>query len=118
MTATKTGTYRGFGQEPVRNPGRTGPGPAALRGRGLEPAGLGEFDLDPKLDFREHRVETWIAGGRFQIGGGIAQPADGGRVEIAGQQPDLEIVEHVERALAARDRAPAPFRRVFLDALK
>ncbi len=117
MTATKTGTYERFRQEPVRNLGRTGD-PVAPGQKTLKLAGLGQFDLDPQLDFREHRVQPGIAGGGFQVGGGIAQPADGGGIEIAGEQPDLEIVEHVERALAARDRTPASLRRVFLDALK
>src|SRR5581483_6931550 len=118
MTATKTGTYGGFRQEPVRNwkpeQGQRDPAPQ----ESLEMASLGELDLDPKHDLREDRVQTGVAGGGFQIGGGIAQPAHRGGVEIAGEQPDLEIVEHVERALAARDRTAAPLRRVFLDALK
>src|ERR1700760_3722107 len=102
MTTTKTGTYRGFRQEPVRNPGRFGGGPIPRGARGLKAARLGEFDLDPKLDLGEDRVEARIAGGGFQIGGGVAQPAHGRGIEGAGEQPDLEVVEHVERALAAR----------------
>src|SRR5581483_1208308 len=118
MTTTKTGTYEGFGQEPVRNPGRTGRGPILPSGRALELAGLGELDLDPEFDLRKHRVQPGVARRGLQIGGGIAEPADGDGIEIAGEQPDLEIVEHVERALAAGHRAPAPFGRVVFDALK
>src|SRR5215472_2454327 len=118
MKATKTGTYAAFGQEPVRNLG-AGPGTACPVPPGaLGPAGLGELDLDPKLDLRQDRVEPGIAGGGFQVGGGIAQPAHRGGIEIAGEQADLEIVEHVEGASAACHRAPAPLRRVLLDALQ
>jgi len=42
-----------------------------LPGFGLP--GLGQFDFDPQLDFGQHRVEAGIAGGGFEVGGGIAQ---------------------------------------------
>ena len=71
-------------------------------GEALDLSGLGEFDFDPKLDFRQHGIEAGIAGGGFQVGRGVAQPVHRGGVEIAGEQPELEVVEHVERALAAR----------------
>ena len=60
----------------------------------LKLPGLGEFDFDPKLDLGENRIEAGIAGGRFQIGSGIAQPVHGGGIEIAGEQSELEVVEH------------------------
>src|SRR5438067_9931226 len=84
----------------------------------LELPGLGELDFYPQLDLRQHRVEAGVAGGGFEIGRGVAQPADGGGVEIAGQQAELEIVQHVERALAALYRTLAPFGRILLDALQ
>src|SRR5690242_9720030 len=84
----------------------------------LELPGLGELDLDPKLDLGQHRVETGITGGGFQVGGGVAQPQHGGLIEIAGEQLELELVEHVERALAACEGTPAPLGRVLLDALQ
>ena len=80
--------------------------------------GLGELDLDAQLDLGQHGIETGIAGGRFQVCRGIAQPDHGRGVEIAGQQSDLEIVEHVERAPAAGDRALAALDRILLDALQ
>jgi hypothetical protein len=38
----------------------------------LEPSGLCELDFNPQLNFGQHRVETWIAGGGLQIGRSIA----------------------------------------------
>ena len=38
--------------------------------------------------------------------------------KLPDKQPDLEIVEHVERAAAARDRALAPLDRILVDALQ
>src|SRR5258707_10973725 len=35
---------------------------------------LGQFDFDAQLDLGQHRIEAGIAGGRLQVGGGIAQP--------------------------------------------
>src|SRR5437016_409878 len=87
-------------------------------GEGLELPGLGELNFYPQFDLRQHRVEAGVAGGGFEIGRGVAQPADGGGVEIAGQQAELEIVQHVERALAALYRTLAPFGRILLDALQ
>jgi len=63
--------------------------------------GFGQFDLDPQLDLGQHGVQAGVAGGGFEVGGGIPQPADRRSVEIAGQKPDLEGVQHVERAFAA-----------------
>src|SRR4026209_2021098 len=73
----------------------------------LELPGLCQLDFDPQLNLGQHRVETWIAGGRLQIGRGIAQPVHSGGIEIAGEQPDLELVEHVERAPAPGHRTLA-----------
>ena len=83
-----------------------------------ELAGLGQFDFDPKLDFGQHRIEAGVAGTGFEVGGGLAQPTHRGSIEIAGQQPDLEVIQHVERAPAALHRALAAFDRVLLDALQ
>ena len=83
----------------------------------LKLPGLGEFDFDPEFDLGQHGIEARIAGGGFQVGGGIAQPVHGGGVEIAREQPDLEVVEHVERAAATRHRALAPLDRI-LNALQ
>src|SRR5581483_8675494 len=82
-----------------------------------DPPRLGELDLDAELDLRQHGIEAGIAGGGLQIGGRIAQPRHRGGIELARQQAKLEIVEHVERALAAGDRATPALRRVLLDAL-
>src|SRR5262245_41733330 len=84
----------------------------------LNPPRLGELDLDPQLDLREHRIKPGIAGRRLQIRRRIAQAVYGGGIEIAREQPDLEIVEHVERTPAPLHRAPAALDRVLLDALQ
>ena len=55
----------------------------------LELSGLCQLDFNPQLDLGQYRVEAWIAGGGLQIGSGIAQPVDGGSIEIAGEQPLL-----------------------------
>ncbi len=84
--------------------------------RNLELSGLGKFDFNTKLDLGRRGIEAGIAGGGFQIGGGIAQPAHRGNIEVAGEQPDLEFVEHVECAPAPRDRTLAALGWI-LDAL-
>ena len=78
----------------------------------LHPPRLGELDLDAEFDLRQHRVEAGIAGGGFQIGRRIAQPVHRGCIEIAGEQPDLEFVEHGLPATARHDRTglPGPIR--------
>ena len=61
---------------------------ARLEPRGpecLELPGLGELDLNAQLDLRQHGIEAGIAGGGFEIGGGIAQPVHGGGIKIAGE---------------------------------
>src|SRR5712691_11175902 len=50
---------------------------------------------DAQRNLGQHGIEAGIAGGGFQIGGGVAQPVHGGGIEIAGEQCDLEVVEHV-----------------------
>jgi len=62
------------------------PAPAIFvsRGRPLGLPGLGELDLDPQLNLGQYGIEARIAGGGFQVGGGIAQPAHHGMIEIAG----------------------------------
>src|SRR5437764_3517002 len=87
-------------------------------GEGLELPGLRELDFHPQLDLGQHRVEAGVAGGRFEIGGGVAEPAHGGGIEVAGQQAELEIIQHVECALAALHRTLAPFDRILPDALQ
>ena len=82
----------------------------------LKLPGLGEFNFDPELDLGQYGIEAGIAGGGFQIGRGITQPVHGRSIEVAGEQSELEIVEHVERAAAACHRALAAFGRI-LDAL-
>ena len=86
--------------------------------RRLELPGFGELDFDPQFDLGQDCVQAGIAGGGFQVRGSIPEPQHGGLVEIAGQQFQLEIVEYVKRALAAREGALAPLGRVFLDALQ
>src|SRR6185312_7032602 len=81
------------------------------------PSGLGEFDLDPQFDLGQERIKAGIAGGFLQARRRIVQPAHHCRAEIAGEQTELELVEHVERALAPFCRAPATFDRILLDAL-
>ena len=66
--------------------------------------GFGQFDFDPQLDLGQDRVEPGIAGGGFQVGGGRAQPVDRGGVEIARQQPEFEVIQHVERTSTALHR--------------
>src|SRR5467141_1243935 len=90
--------------EPVRDwgaPGYYGQNRRAIELPALELPGLGEFDFDPQLDLGQDRVKAGVAGRGFEVGGGIPQPAHRGSVEIAGQQADLEGVQHVERTLAA-----------------
>jgi DNA-binding HxlR family transcriptional regulator len=84
----------------------------------LNPPRLGEFDLDAQFDLGQHRIQSGIAGGRLQVGRGIAQAVHGGSIEIAGQEPDLEIVEHIECAPAALHRSLAALDRILLDALQ
>src|SRR5258708_17157342 len=84
--------------------------------RNLKLTSLGQFDFDAELDLGQHRIEAGIAGGRLQVGGGIAQPVDGRGIEVAREQPELEIVEHVERAPAPRHRTLAALGWI-LDAL-
>ena len=64
---------------------RLPPSTSSMRADDLELPGLGQFDFDAKLDLGQHRIEAGIAGGGFQIGGGIAQPVHGGGIEIAGR---------------------------------
>ena len=48
----------------------------------------------------------------------MPQPVHRGSVEIAGQQPDLEVIQHIERAFASLHRTLAALGRIFLDALQ
>src|SRR6266851_2219008 len=80
--------------------------------------GFGQFYLNAQLDLGQHRVEAGVAGGGFEVGGGVAQPAHRKGIEIAAQQPDLEVVQHVKRALAALHRTLAALGRILLDALQ
>ena len=47
----------------------------------LELPGFGQFDLDPELDLRQHRVQAGVAGGGFEVGGaGSLEVAPGDRL--------------------------------------
>src|SRR5258707_8693637 len=112
--ALKLCTTAVSGEEPVRKAKPLGPRAAWAS----KLPGFGQFYFNAQLDFGQDRVEAGVAGGGFEVGGGVAQPAHRGGVEIAGQQPDLEVVQHVERALATLHRAPAALDRILLDALQ
>src|SRR4029453_10948737 len=83
----------------------------------VEPSGLCQLDFNPQLNLGQYRIEAGIAGGGFQVSRGIAQPVHRRSIEIAGEQSDLELVEHVERAPAPRYRTLAALGRI-LDALQ
>ena len=48
----------------------------------------------------------------------MPEPVHRGSVEIAGQQPDLEVIQHIERAFASLHRTLAALGRILLDALQ
>src|SRR5262245_61107610 len=92
-------------------------GPRRPKQEYLTGAHLGDLDLDPELDLRQHAVEARIARPVLEAGGGVFQPAERRGIERARQQADLELVERVERGAAARQRAAAALGRV-LDSLQ
>src|SRR5271156_1478725 len=77
--------------------------------------GFGEFDLDAQLDLGKHGIQTRVARRGLQVDRSLPQPAHRRGIEIARQQSDLEIVEHVERAFAALHRTFAPLGWILLD---
>src|SRR4029077_3466219 len=80
-------------------------------------AGFGKLDRDPQVDFGQHGIELFVAGAVLEIGGQGFQPQQRALVDGPGQQPELELVEGIERAAAMLDRTAAPLRRL-LNALQ
>ena len=62
-------------------------------------------------------VEPLVARAVLEVGGHGFEPQQRALVERTGQQPELELVERIERPAAVLDRAAAPFDRI-LDSLQ
>ena len=90
----------------------------ALRGgdrvgiRRLARRHLGDLDLDPQLDLAKQGIEAGIARAILEQAGGRTQLAEGGLRQGAAEQPDLELVERIERYPAALNRMLATLGRV------
>src|SRR4051812_31405144 len=84
---------------------------------GLARRQLGDFDLYPKLDLAEHGIETGVARDILQVGGSRFELGERRRREAAPEQPDLQLIQRVQRVATPFDGMPAPLRWV-LDALE
>src|SRR4030081_2181980 len=91
----------GGGNE-LRRPRQAGPGARRSGGR----THLGELDLDPELYFGQNPVEVRIAGKILEARRRGLELHQGSVIELAGQQPELHLVENIERRQTAFERAP------------
>ncbi len=105
---------------PGRSAGRAAEGGSADSGRAVRRYGvasLGDFDLDPQLDLGQHAVQGGVPRAVLEMGGHRLELLERSRGQVAAQQPDLELVERVERQPPPLDRMAPPFGGV-LDTLQ
>ena len=105
----------GPGGPPAGCGGLKAPIPGA--GKALRGRHLGDFDLDPQLDLGQDAVEGGVARAVLEMGGHRLELLQRRRGQVAAQQPDLELVERVERHPPPLDRVAPPFGGV-LDSLQ
>src|SRR5712675_268052 len=84
-----------------------GPGrPVSARRRSGGRTHLGKLDLDPEVYFGQNPVEVRLAGKILEARRRSLELHQGSVIELAGQQPQLHLVENIERRQTAFERAP------------
>src|SRR5215471_6803973 len=63
----------------------------------LRRAELGQLDLDTQPDLGQHQVQLLVAGRVVEIRDRALEPGERSRIEVAGQEAELQFVERVER---------------------
>src|SRR5258705_10847075 len=105
----------------VSPPGRLGSGNRKRRffrrSTGLGGRHLGNLDLDPKLDLGQDPVEAGIPRAVLEMSGHRLELLEGPLGQVTADQPDLELVESLERQPPPLDRMAAALSRV-LDTLQ
>lgn len=77
-------------------------------------AELCQFDLGPEIDMRQKLVEARVAAEIAPVGKTRHDGAKISRRDPSAKQRRFQVIERVEKRMAALDRAPAPLARIAL----